>query len=111
MAAKRPFAPSDADLSRCVHCGLCLQHCPTYTETGLETESPRGRLYLIRAIAEERIEATPRALAPPGAVPPPRPAPPGGATALPGGAVIPGAPGVRPPLQGPGRPGAATRRP
>ena len=54
-----PFAPSDIDLSRCVRCGLCLEHCPTYTETGLETESPRGRLYLIKAIAEERIEATP----------------------------------------------------
>ena len=54
-----PFAPSDADLSRCVRCGLCLESCPTYTETGLETESPRGRLYLIKAIAEERIEATP----------------------------------------------------
>jgi glycolate oxidase iron-sulfur subunit len=60
--AAGPFA-SDADLSRCVHCGLCLQHCPTYTETGLETESPRGRLYLIKAIAEERIEATPTAVA------------------------------------------------
>lgn len=54
-----PFAPSDADLSRCVHCGLCLQHCPTYTELGLETESPRGRLYLIRALSEGRIEPTP----------------------------------------------------
>ncbi|HEU4760331.1 MAG TPA: heterodisulfide reductase-related iron-sulfur binding cluster [Dehalococcoidia bacterium] len=54
-----PTVPSDADLSRCVHCGLCLQHCPTYTELGLETESPRGRLYLIRAMAEGRIEPTP----------------------------------------------------
>ncbi len=53
-----PFAPADADLSRCVRCGLCLQHCPTYTELGLETESPRGRLYLIKALSEGRIEPT-----------------------------------------------------
>jgi glycolate oxidase iron-sulfur subunit len=42
-----PDAPSDDDLSTCVHCGLCLNYCPTYRITSLETESPRGRLYLM----------------------------------------------------------------
>ena len=50
-------------LMDCIHCGLCLSQCPTYAENGVEADSPRGRIYLMRALFENRIEPTPDVVA------------------------------------------------
>ena len=52
--------PDAAELGLCVHCGFCLNACPTYHDLGLETDSPRGRIALMRGLDEGRIEWSPR---------------------------------------------------
>lgn len=52
------LAAQQEELVACIHCGLCLEACPTYVITGNENDGPRGRLYLMRAVAEGRLENT-----------------------------------------------------
>lgn len=48
--------PEPAVYDTCIRCGLCLQSCPTYLETSVETSGPRGRISLIRAVGEGHLD-------------------------------------------------------
>jgi glycolate oxidase iron-sulfur subunit len=56
---RHPEAPRAVDLDKCVHCGLCLNNCPTYRELGVEMDSPRGRIYQMVQVATGQMEMTP----------------------------------------------------
>src|SRR3954447_20700179 len=51
--------PQPIDLDRCVHCGLCLNACPTYRELGVEMDSPRRRIYQMVQVSEGKAEINP----------------------------------------------------
>jgi glycolate oxidase iron-sulfur subunit len=42
-------------VNQCVHCGLCLAYCPTFAELGTEMDSPRGRIFMVKSLAEGRM--------------------------------------------------------
>src|SRR5205809_44999 len=57
------LAAEEEKLLACVHCGLCLEACPTYVATGDENDGPRGRIYLMRAVKEQRLAVESQAFA------------------------------------------------
>ncbi len=55
LASKIPYR----QFQDCIHCGLCIASCPTYLETADENDSPRGRIYLMRAVTDGRLSMGP----------------------------------------------------
>ena len=53
-----PLAAVRKGIDTCVHCGFCLQACPTYVTLENENDSPRGRIVLMRSLLEGTLEPT-----------------------------------------------------
>src|SRR5262249_136203 len=53
-----PVAPLEPLIDKCVHCGFCLPTCPSYLLLGQEMDSPRGRIYMMKAGVEGRLPMT-----------------------------------------------------
>ncbi len=65
VSTKELFRQAEFDnILKCVHCGLCLESCPTYRELEDEKDSPRGRLYIMRGLWEGQLELDQSVIAP-----------------------------------------------
>ena len=65
VSTKELFRQAEfGNILKCVHCGLCLDSCPTYRELDDEKDSPRGRLYLMRGLWEGELELEPSVIEP-----------------------------------------------